>query len=118
MKNMITVKEIWRKRLFEDTSYKKIGEELGCSKQYLSFICNKRRNMPEKIKEDLYSEFKEKKDTFTEPEQIRIKRKLLDLRLSDVAKEVGTFAPVVWKIEKGVLKNSIFVNRIKDYLEV
>tara|TARA_R100000773_G_scaffold20599_1_gene18366 strand:- start:2253 stop:2609 length:357 start_codon:yes stop_codon:yes gene_type:complete len=118
MKEKITVKQIWRKRLFEDCSYKKIGDELGCSKQYLSFICNKKRNMPDKIKQDLYTEFKDIKETFAEHQQIRIKRKLLDLRLSDVAKEVGTFAPVVWKIEKGVLKNSIFVNRIKDYLEV
>jgi transcriptional regulator with XRE-family HTH domain len=114
----ITVKEITRKRLFDDLSYEQIGRELGVTKQYLSFICNKKKNVPEKIHEELYLEFLSNQDNYTDNEKIRIKRKLLKLRLEDVAKHVGTFAPVVWRIEKGFLKNSIFINRIKDYLEV
>ena len=114
----ISVKEITRMRLFNDLSYEQIGNELGVTKQYLSFICNKRKNTPEKVREELYSEFVSNQDYFSDNEKIRIKRKLLKLRLEDVAKHVGTFAPVVWKIEKGYLKNSIFIQRIKDYLEV
>lgn len=37
---------------------------------------------------------------------------------ADVAKQVGTFASVVTRIENGELKHSIFTKRIADYLEV
>jgi hypothetical protein len=35
-----------------------------------------------------------------------------------VAKQIGTFGPVVTRIEKGKLTNSIFIQRMVDYLDV
>ena len=114
----ISVKEIARNRIFDDLSFEQIGKKLGVSKQYLSFVCKKKKNQPEIIHRQLFLEFEKNKDNYEIHERIRIKRKLLGLTQDNLAKEVGTFGPVVVRIEKGSLKNSIFIKRMADYLEV
>jgi DNA-binding XRE family transcriptional regulator len=81
-------------------------------------LCNKRKNQPEVINQELAVEFEKNKRGYELPDQLRIKRKLLGLTQAHVAKQVGTFAPVVTRIEKGKLKNSIFIQRIADYLDI
>jgi len=43
---------------------------------------------------------------------------LLKITQAEIAKQVGTFASVVTRIENGDLKHSVFIKRIADYLEV
>ena len=113
-----TILEIEKQRIFDNMSYREIGEKLGVTKQYLSFICKKKKNQPEIVNRQLFLEFQQVKDEYPVHERIRIKRKLLGLTQSEVAKEVGTFSPVVVRIEKGQLRNSMFIKRLQDYLEV
>lgn len=63
-------------------------------------------------------EFDKIKDSYELNNQIRIKRKLLKITQAQIAKQVGTFASVVTRIENGDLKHSVFIKRIADYLEV
>ena len=114
----ISVKDIARARAFDNLSYAAIGKQLGVTKQYLSFICKKKKNQPEIVNRQLFLEFQQVKDEYPVHERIRIKRKLLGLTQSEVAKEVGTFSPVVVRIEKGQLRNSMFIKRLQDYLDV
>ena len=96
----ITIKEIERLRVFDNLSFAAIGKQLGVTKQYLSFICKKKKNQPEIVNRQLFLEFQQIKDNYPVHERIRIKRKLLGLTQGEVAKEVGTFGPVVVRIEK------------------
>ncbi len=114
----ITIKEIERLRVFDNLSFAAIGKQLGVTKQYLSFICKKKKNQPEIVNRQLFLEFQQIKDNYPVHERIRIKRKLLGLTQGEVAKEVGTFGPVVVRIEKGQLRSSMFIKRLQDYLEV
>ena len=114
----ISVKDISRARVFDNLSYVAIGKQLGVTKQYLSFICKKKKNQPEIVNRQLFLEFQQAKSEYPAHERIRIKRKLLGLTQSEVAKEVGTFSPVVVRIEKGKLRNSMFIKRLQDYLDV
>ena len=114
----IVIKDIARARLFDNLSYAEIGRQLGVTKQYLSFICKKKKNQPEIVNRQLFIEFEETKSEYQPHEKIRIKRKLLGLTQGEVAKEVGTFSPVVVRIEKGALRNSMFIRRLQDYLDV
>jgi len=114
----IVIKDIARARLFDNLSYAEIGRQLGVTKQYLSFICKKKKNQPEIVNRQLFMEFEETKNEYQPHEKIRIKRKLLGLTQGEVAKEVGTFSPVVVRIEKGYLRNSMFIKRLQDYLDV
>ena len=114
----ITIKDIEKERIFNNLSYKAIGEKLGVTKQYLSFICNRPKNKPSAIREQLLIEFNKLKHDYPLHLQIRIKRRLLKMTQADVAKQVGTFASVVTRIENGELQHSIFTKRIADYLEV
>jgi transcriptional regulator with XRE-family HTH domain len=113
-----TILEIEKQRIFDNMSYREIGEKLGVTKQYLSFICNKKKNSPEIIQRKLLIEFDKIKDIYELNNQIRIKRKLLKITQAQIAKQVGTFASVVTRIENGDLKHSVFIKRIADYLEV
>ena len=113
-----TVKDIAKARYFDDLSFAEIGTKLGVTKQYLSFMCKKRKNQPEIVTRQLMLEFESTKDKYDMPQQLRIKRRLLGLTQSQVAKQIGTFAPVVTRIEKGQLTNSIFIQRMVDYLDV
>jgi transcriptional regulator with XRE-family HTH domain len=114
----ITVKEIERLRVFDNLSFAAIGKQLGVTKQYLSFICKKKKNQPEIVNRQLFLEFDQLKNNYPVHERIRIKRRLLGLTQGEVAKEVGTFGPVVVRIEKGQLRSSMFIKRLHDYLEV
>mgnify|MGYP003624609970 CR=1 FL=1 len=114
----IVIKDIARARLFDNLSYAEIGRQLGVTKQYLSFICKKKKNQPEIVNRQLFIEFEETKSEYQPHEKIRIKRKLLGLTQGEVAKEIGTFSPVVVRIEKGYLRNSMFIKRLQDYLDV
>ena len=114
----ITIKEIERLRVFDNLSFAAIGKQLGVTKQYLSFICKKKKNQPEIVNRQLFLEFQQIKDNYPVHERIRIKRKLLGLTQGEVAKEVGTFGPVVVRIEKGQLRSSMFLKRLQVYLEV
>lgn len=114
----IKIKDIEKERIFNNLSYKEIGEKLGVTKQYLSFICNRPRNKPSEVRHQLLIEFNKIKKDYPINLQMRIKRRLLKQTQAEVAKNVGTFASVVTRIENGDLKHSVFVKRILDYLEV
>ena len=60
----LDIKEIQKQHIFLDRSFRKIGEELGVTKQYLSFQCSKHANNPDKIYKELLDEFNEIKDSF------------------------------------------------------
>jgi transcriptional regulator with XRE-family HTH domain len=115
---MISVKEIKKNHIFNNKSLRQIGQDLGVSKQYLSFICAQKKNQPELINRQLLIEFERDKDKYPIHEKIRIKRKLLNYTQAYVANKVGTFASVVTRIEAGQMPTSIFVQRLADYLEV
>ena len=53
----IVIKDIARARLFDNLSYAEIGRQLGVTKQYLSFICKKKKNQPEIVNRQLFIEF-------------------------------------------------------------
>mgnify|MGYP001195017750 CR=1 FL=1 len=114
----LDVKEIQKQHIFHNKSFRQIGEELGVTKQYLSFMCKKHRNNPEQVLFDLLNEFEQQKDSFALNERIRIKRRLKNLTQKDVAQEVGTHASVITRIENGELKHTVFEQRLADYLEV
>tara|TARA_Y100000590_G_C15524358_1_gene940647 strand:+ start:435 stop:791 length:357 start_codon:yes stop_codon:yes gene_type:complete len=118
MKMQNVVKEVARARYFDDQSFAQIGSKLGVTKQYLSFLCKKRKNQPEIVTRQLMLEFEKTKANYDKPRQLRIKRRLLGLTQAQVAKQIGTFGPVVTRIEKGQLTNSIFIQRMADYLDV
>ena len=115
---MMKIIEIEKERIFDNKTYREIGERLGVTKQYLSFICNRRKNNPEIVRQKLLNEFDACKKQYPIHHQIRIKRKLLKKTQAEVAKQVGTFASVVTRIESGEIPTSIFIKRIADYLEV
>ncbi len=115
---MMKIIEIEKERIFNNKTYREIGERLGVTKQYLSFICNRRKNNPEIVRQKLLNEFDACKKQYPIYHQIRIKRKLLKKTQAEVAKKVGTFASVVTRIESGDIPTSIFIKRIADYLDV
>ena len=114
----LDIKEIQKQHIFLDRSFRKIGEELGVTKQYLSFQCSKHANNPDKIFKELLDEFNEIKDSFELHHRLKIKRRLLQLTQKDIADKVGTHASVVTRIENGEMPHSIFFKRIQNYLEV
>lgn len=114
----IQILDIEKERIFKDLTYREIGEKLGVTKQYLSFVCNRKKNNPEIVNRKLLLEFDKEKDAYELHQQIRIKRRLLKKTQKEIAQNVGTFASVVTRIETGDLKHSIFIQRIADYLEV
>tara|TARA_Y100001938_G_scaffold148578_1_gene232679 strand:- start:762 stop:1112 length:351 start_codon:yes stop_codon:yes gene_type:complete len=114
----IQILDIEKDRIFKNLTYREIGERLGVTKQYLSFVCNRKKNNPEIVNQKLLLEFDKEKDNYELFQQIRIKRRLLKKTQADVAANVGTFASVVTRIETGELKHSMFIQRIANYLEV
>jgi len=114
----IQILDIEKDRIFKNLTYREIGERLGVTKQYLSFVCNRKKNNPEIVNQKLLLEFNKEKDNYELFQQIRIKRRLLKKTQADVAANVGTFASVVTRIETGELKHSMFIQRIANYLEV
>ena len=114
----IQILDIEKDRIFKNLTYREIGERLGVTKQYLSFVCNRKKNNPEIVSQKLLLEFDKEKDNYELFQQIRIKRRLLKKTQADVAANVGTFASVVTRIETGELKHSMFIQRIANYLEV
>ena len=90
-------------------TYREIGEKLGVTKQYLSFVCNRKKNNPEIVNRKLLLEFDKEKDAYELHQQIRIKRRLFKKTQKEIAQNVGTFASVVTRIETGDLKHSIFI---------
>ena len=113
-----TILEIEKQRIFDNMSYREIGEKLGVTKQYLSFQCSKHRNDPSKIYRELLEEFDQIKGKIELHQQLKIKRRLLQLTQKDIAQKVGTHASVVTRIENGELLHSIFISRMQDYLEL
>tara|TARA_B100001939_G_scaffold19630_1_gene16155 strand:- start:135 stop:485 length:351 start_codon:yes stop_codon:yes gene_type:complete len=114
----LDVKEIQKEHIFGNKSFRAIGENLGVTKQYLSFICNDKKANSEKVFKELLDEFESTKNNYSVFDRIRIKRKLLNVTQKAAADEVGTHASVVTRIENGELPHSIFVQRLADYLEV
>ena len=114
----LDIKKIQREHIFWDKSFREIGQELGVTKQYLSFQCSKHRNDPSKIYRELLEEFDQIKGKIELHQQLKIKRRLLQLTQKDIAQKVGTHASVVTRIENGELLHSIFISRMQDYLEL
>ena len=114
----IQILDIEKDRIFKNLTYREIGERLGVTKQYLSFVCNRKKNNPEIVNQKLLLEFDKEKDNYELFQQIRIKRRLLKKPQADVPATVGTLASVVTRIETGELKHSMFIQRIANYLEV
>jgi alcohol dehydrogenase class IV len=70
----LDVKEIQKQHIFGNKSFRAIGENLGVTKQYLSFICNDEKANSEKVFKELLDEFESTKNNYSVFDRIRIKR--------------------------------------------